>query len=100
MVRRQGSPSPASCQSTLGIFDAPMPFKQSIECEGPEGDVPHTSVNLFEPDVRAGTADGDVTPRAIPPHVPVGTDVAAFETVGVLKGRQLIGQLTRRGGIA
>ncbi len=61
-----------------------MPFKQPTALEGPEVDVPHTLVNLLEPDVLAGTADGDVNPLVIPPNAPVGTDVADFETVGVL----------------
>jgi hypothetical protein len=84
-----------SFQSTIGIFDAQMPFKQPTEFEGPEVDVPHTIVNLLAPDVLAGTADGDVNPLAISPNAPVGTDVADFETVGVPKGRQFTGQLTR-----
>jgi hypothetical protein len=49
--------------------------------------VPHTLVNFLEPDVLAGTADGDVHPLAMPPNAPVGTDVADFETVGGLKWR-------------
>jgi hypothetical protein len=77
-----------------------MPFTQPTAFEGPEGDVPHTLVNVFEPDVLAGTAAGDVNPLAMPPEAPVGTDVADFETVGVLKGRRCIGQLTRRGYLA
>jgi hypothetical protein len=95
MVRRHGSPSPVSFQSTIGIFDAPMPFQQPTACEGPEVDVPHTIVNCLEPDVLAGTADGDVHPLAIPPHAPVGTDVADCDTVEVLKWQQFTGQLTR-----
>jgi hypothetical protein len=66
-----------------------MPFQQPIEFEGPEVDVPHSMINLLEPDVLAGTADGDVDPLAIPPNTPVGTDVAAFETVRILKWRRL-----------
>lgn len=99
-VRRQGSQSPVSCASTRGILDAQMPFQQPTACEGPAEDVPHPLVNGFEPDVLAGPADGDVHPLARPPHAPVGTDVADLETVGVLKWRQCIGQLTRRGCLA
>jgi hypothetical protein len=77
-----------------------MPFKQPTQFEGPEVDVLHSLINFFEPDVLAGTADGDVNPLAIPPNAPVGTDIADFETVGVLKWRQFMGQLTRRGCIA
>jgi hypothetical protein len=36
----------------------------------------------------------------IPPNAPVGTDVADFETGGVLRWRQFVRQLTRRGWIA
>ena len=77
-----------------------MPFKQPTAREGPAGDVPHTRLNFFEAAVLAGTAEGDVNPRTIPPKAPVGTDIADFETVGVLKWPQVLGQLTRRGGLA
>jgi hypothetical protein len=77
-----------------------MPLKQPTACEGPEGDVPPTLVNRLEPDVLAGTADGDVHPLVIPLYAPVGTDVADFETVGVLKWRQCVRPLTQRGCLA
>jgi hypothetical protein len=89
-----------SFQSTIGIFDTPMPFKQPTEVEGCAVDVPPTLGNLLEPDGLAGPAAGDVHPLGIPPKAPVGTDGADFETVGVLKWRQLVRPLTRRGGLA
>jgi hypothetical protein len=77
-----------------------MPFQQPTACEGPAGDVPHTLGNRLEPDGLAGPADGDVNPLVIPPNAPVGTDVADCATVGVLKWRQCVRPLTRRGCLA
>jgi hypothetical protein len=53
MVRRHGSPSPVSCESTIGIFDAQVAFEQPAECERAEGDIPDAIVDVLEADIFA-----------------------------------------------
>jgi hypothetical protein len=84
-----------SCEATIGIYDAPVSFEQPTEFEGPAVDVPHPISNLLEPDVLAGTADRDVHPLTTPPNAYVGTDVADFETVRVLKIATDLGKTCR-----
>ena len=57
MVRRHGSQSPVSSESTIGIFDAHVAFEEPAEFEGAEGDIPNAIVNFFEADL-CSDADG------------------------------------------
>jgi hypothetical protein len=50
MVRRQGSQSPVSCESPVGIFDAHMSFEQATEFEGSEVNIPDPIVDVLEAD--------------------------------------------------
>lgn len=44
-----------SCQSTIDIFNAPVPFEEPAEFEGSEGDMPNALVDLLEADIFPNT---------------------------------------------
>ena len=51
MVRRHGAQSPASFQSTLGLFDAPMPFAEPPAFAGAAVDMPDPAVDFLQADI-------------------------------------------------
>jgi hypothetical protein len=63
---------------------------EATEFERTEADVPDPVVNLLEAHVLARAHGTDVDPSALPSNPPVGTDVADFEAIGVLEGRQAV----------
>jgi hypothetical protein len=77
-----------------------MPCTQPTAGEGPAVVVPHPLGHRLAPNGLARTADGDVTPRVLPPKAPVGPDGAAVEPVGGLQWRPCVRPLPRRGGLA
>jgi hypothetical protein len=100
MVRRHGSQAPASFQSPIGIFEAHVAFERPAKWERAEGDMPDASVDVLEADIFAKASMGDVDPLRVPPHSPMGPDVAPLETVGVFKRGQSVGYLTGCGVVA
>ena len=55
--RGDGSQSPGSCGSILGLCDAPVSFEQPAEVEWAAGDIPDAIIDFFEADI---CADADV----------------------------------------
>ena len=53
MVRRHGSESPGSCESTIGNFDAQVSFEQPAACEQAAVDIPDAIVDIFAADIFA-----------------------------------------------
>jgi hypothetical protein len=53
MVRRHGSQSPVSLESTIDIFDAHVSCEQPAKCERAEVDIPDAIVDFFEADLFA-----------------------------------------------
>lgn len=100
MVRRQGAQAPASCASTTGLFNAQAAFEPSAECEGPAIDVPEARVACLKAALFAHAGGWTVAPVMVPPEARVGTDVAPLDTVGGVKRRPSVGQLTGCGGVA
>jgi hypothetical protein len=51
MVRRHGSQSPVSCESTRGIFNAHAAFEPPAACEWSEVDIPDAIIDFLEADI-------------------------------------------------
>jgi hypothetical protein len=62
MVRRHGSPSPASCESPIGVFDAPVTCEQPPEFEGATVHIPDPIVKVVEADIFSDADVCDVDP--------------------------------------
>src|SRR5215468_3521823 len=73
---------------------------QAAELQRPEVHVPDPVVDFLEANVLADTHDRDAHPTAVPPNATVGTDVADFEAIRVLKWRDPVGHGARRRRVA
>ena len=74
-----------SCESTRGIFDSHVAFKQPTACEGPAGDMPDAIVDVLEAAIFPDAGDGNVDPLTVLTDATVGADVAHLEAVGILE---------------
>lgn len=100
MVRRHGSPSAVSCESTIGLFAAPVVFEPPTACERAAGDLPDALVDGLEADRCPGPGNGDVDPWAVPPEATVGADGAHRDAVGRRERGPCVGHLPGGGCIA
>ena len=99
MVRRHGAQSPASFQSTLGLFDAPMPFAEPPAFAGAAVDMPDPAVDFLQADIVSDANVGDVAPAMVPPAAPMGADRAPRDAVRRLERWRLMRPLAGGGGI-
>ncbi len=74
-----------SFESTLGIFDAHVSFEPPAEFQWAGVDIPDAIIDVLETDICPGAGGRDVDPLTVPPDVPIGTDVAQLEAVGILE---------------
>jgi hypothetical protein len=94
IVRRHGSQSPLSCESTIGIFDAYVSFEPAAERKRPEVDVPRPIADRFEADISTGAGDRDIHSLPIPTDAAISADVPHQQEVCKLEAT--IEQAVRR----
>jgi len=75
-------------QSAELVLNLHVSLDKATELERPEVNIPDSVVDFLDAHALAHADDGDIEPAAFPASAAVGADVAHFESIGVLKGRQ------------
>lgn len=74
-----------SFQSSIGILDSHVPFKETAEPERSKIDVPDAVVDFFEPDVLVDAHTRDADPLTIPTDAAIGADISDLEAIGIFE---------------
>lgn len=90
----------STVELAVGILDTQAAFVEAAEAQGTKVDVPEPVDNLLEANVLSDADGGHVHPAAIPANAAVSADVADFESIGILEGRQAGRHRARRRRVA
>jgi hypothetical protein len=71
-----------SFQTSIGILDSHVPFKEAAEPERSKIDVPDAVVDFFKSDVLADAHTRDADPLTVPADAAIGADVSDLYSRG------------------